>query len=346
MTRGNGTLWTAVDDLLARADLEGILANKLGPLEARRLRLRGDPVPKRLAAEEQFARASMMAAIPLLGRIREIVDGPLLLLKGPEIACRYPDRARSFVDIDLLVEDGHRVHDALRAGGFAEVDDPELFRDHHHLRPLQLPGLWLQVEIHLRPMLPEQAEAPLAEIFEAAVPSSLAVDGISAPRAEHHALMLAAHAWGHEPLGRLRDLIDVAAVVEIADETELARSAKRWGMDQVWRTTAAASAALLEGGRTPMALRVFGRHLATVRERTVLENHLLRWLHSFWELPFRQALLRTSGVLRQELLPDPGESWRDKFLRVRSALLHPSRSMTEHTEGWRGELESGKAGEQ
>ena len=83
MTRGNGTLWTAVDDLLARADLEGILANKLGPLEARRLRLRGDPVPKRLAAEEQLARASMMAAIPLLGRIREIVDGPLLLLKGP-----------------------------------------------------------------------------------------------------------------------------------------------------------------------------------------------------------------------------------------------------------------------
>ena len=95
-----------------------------------------------------------------------------------------------------------------------------------------------------------------------------------------------------------------------------------------------------------MAIRVFGRHLATVRERTVLENHLLRWLHSFWELPFRRALLRTGGVLRQELLPQPGEAWRDKLVRVRSALLHPSRSMTEHTEGWRGELESGKAGEQ
>ena len=227
------------------------------------------------------------------------------------------------------------------------MDDPELFRDHHHLRPLQLPGLWLQVEIHLRPMLPDQAEAPLAEIFEAAVPSSLAVDGISAPRAEHHALMLAAHAWGHEPLGRLRDLIDVAAVVEIADETELARSAKRWGMDQIWRTTAASSAALLDGGRTPMALRVFGRHLATVRRADSAResSSALAALLLGAAVPAGAAPAPAECV-RQELLPDPGEPWRDKFLRVRSALLHPSRSMTEHTEGWRGELESGKAGEQ
>jgi hypothetical protein len=346
MTTENGGLWAAVDDLLAHADLEGVVANKLGPLAARRLRLRGEPVPERLAREQQLARAAFMTAVPLLGRIRELVDGPLLLVKGPEVACLYPDRARSFVDLDLLVEDGRAAHAALRANGFVEVDDPELFLDHHHLRPLQAPGLWLKIEIHLRPMLPEGAEAPLGEIFEAAVPSALAIDGISAPRPEDHALMLAAHAWGHEPLGKLRDLIDVAAVADLADEAELARSAKRWGMERIWRTSAEAEAAVLGSGRTPMALRLFGRHLPAVRERTVLENHLQRWLHSFWERPFRQALLQTGGALRQELLPEPGESWRDKLLRAKSALLHPRRSMTEHTEDWRGELESGGAGEQ
>lgn len=346
MTRETARLWAAVDDLLAHADLDGILANKLGPLEARRLRERGEAVPERLVGEDRFARAAIMTAIPLLGRIREVVDGPLLLLKGPEVACLYPNRARSFVDIDLLVPDGRLVHGALRADGFVEVDDPELFVEHHHLRPLQAPGLWLAVEIHLRPMLPEGAEAPLAEIFEAAVPSLLGIDGISAPRAEHHALMLAAHAWEHEPLGRLRDLIDVAAVAGEADETELAQSARRWGVDRIWRTTAEASAALLDGGPPPMALRVLGRHLLPVRERTVLENHVLRWLYPFWELPLRQALRRSRGALRQELLPDPGESWRHKLVRVKSALLHPTRSMTEHTEGWREELEGGNAGRQ
>jgi hypothetical protein len=158
--------------------------------------------------------------------------------------------------------------------------------------------------------------------------------------------MLAAHAWGHEPLGTVRDLVDVAAVAELADEAELARTAKRWGMERIWRTTAEANAAVLGGGRTPTAVRLFGRHLPAVRERTVLENHLQRWLHSFWELPFRQALLQTGGSLRQELLPEPGESWREKLVRAKSALLHPRRPMTEHTEGWRGELESGNAGEQ
>jgi hypothetical protein len=46
------------------------------------------------------------------------------------------------------------------------------------------------------------------------------------------------------------------------------------------------------------------------------------------------------------LLPEPGESWQHKLLRVKSALLHPTRSMSEHTEGWRDELESGNAGRQ
>jgi hypothetical protein len=341
----SGPLWAAVDRLLARARLDGILAHKLGPLAADRLRRLGEPLPPELEAEERLARAARLTAIPLLGRIREIADGPLLLLKGPEVACLYPGHARSFADVDLLTPDAVGLQESLKAAGFVEVDDPELFRDHHHLRPLQAPGLWLKVEIHLRPLLPRRAvSAPIEELVEAAVPSAVGVEGILAPRAAHHALMLAGHDWVHDPLHTLRDLIDVAAVAEHAGSDELMRSARAWGMERVWRTTAAATRALLGEERRPLALRLFGGHLLQVRERTVLDNHVQHWLHSFWELPFRQALFATGRALKEEALPAPGESWNAKLVRVRNAVLHPNRSMSAHTSSWREDVDSGRGG--
>jgi Uncharacterised nucleotidyltransferase len=338
-----GSPWHAVDSILAGASLDGILAHKLGPLAAHRLRRLGEPVPPELEAEEQLVRAARLTAIPLLGRIREIADGPLLLLKGPEVACLYPGGARSFADVDLLTPDGIDVQESLKAAGFVEVDDPELFLDHHHLRPLQAPGLWLKVEIHLRPMLPRGAASPPVEqLVEAAVPSAVGVEGILAPQPVDHALILAGHGWVHEPLHTLRDLIDVAAVAQYADSAELARAARAWGMERVWRTTTGATRAVFGGGQRTAALRLFGGHLPHARERTVLDNHLQRWLHSFWELPFGRALLATGSALRQELLPAPGESWRGKFVRVRNAVLHPRRPMSAHTASWRGDVEGGR----
>ena len=333
-------IWQAVDGLLERASVEGVLAHKLGALAARRLRRRDEPVPPELQAEEQLARAAFLTAIPLLGRIRECAGGPLVVIKGPEVASLDPGRARSFVDLDLLTVDGRAVHAALVQAGFVEVDDPELFRDHHHLRPLQVPGLWLKVEIHLRPMLPDGVVSPpIDEIIEAALPSATGVDGISGPHPVHHALMLAAHGWVHEPLHTLRDLVDVAAVAAQADETELAATARAWGIERIWRTTERASRALLGGGDTTAALRLFGRHLTGVRERTVFDNHLQRWLHSFWELPFHRALLATGTAFEQALLPEPGESWREKLVRVRHAVLHPGSAMSSHTADWRRDVD-------
>jgi hypothetical protein len=340
-----GTLWQAVDGLLARSRLDGILAHKLGALAALRLRRLGEPLPPQLAAEEQLARAAWLTAIPLLGRIRQIAAGPLMLVKGPEVACLYPGRARGFADLDLLTPDGMRVQESLKAAGFVEVDDPELFRDHHHLRPLQAPGLWLKVEIHLRPLLPRGAAAPpVDELLEAAVPSAVGVEGILAPRPVDHALILAGHGWEHDPLHTLRDLIDVAAVAEHADPVELARTARAWGMERVWRTTAGATGALFGGGRRTAALRLFGGHLAHVRERTVLDNHLQHWLHSFWELPLGRAFLTTGTALKQELLPAPGESWHAKIVRVRNAVFHPRRPMSSHTASWREDVERSHRG--
>lgn len=82
-------LWDATDDLIAGATLPGILAHKLGPLAAKRLRRLGEPVPGPLVLEERAASLSMLTAIPLIERVRAGCDGALVLIKGPEVARLY-----------------------------------------------------------------------------------------------------------------------------------------------------------------------------------------------------------------------------------------------------------------
>ena len=336
MTESPGGIWSAVDRLLQGADADGILHHRLGALAARRLRRLGEPVPPALNAADRAAATSALLTRPLLERIRSSCDGPLVLIKGPEVARLYPGGARNFSDVDLLVLDPRRVHDALKASGFVEVDDPELFVDHHHLRPLRSPSFGLKVEIHLALPWPDGIGSPaLREIVDAAGPSQTGVEGISAPDASHHALILAAHAWVHDPLGTLRDLVDVAAVAAAVPASELDRTARAWGLDRVWRTTSGVAGALLDGRPQPLPLRVWARHLEHVRERTVLENHLERWLHSFSELPPAAALGATAAVLRQEFLPTPGEPWRHKLIRVAHAFRHPRAPLSSHIADWR-----------
>lgn len=342
MALSSETLWRTVDGMLAQADVGGVLAHQLGPLAAYRLRRLGQTVPAAFLPEEQIARTAVMTSIPLLRRVRDLADGPLVLAKGAEVAWLYPGRARSFGDIDLLAVESGALHQSLRAAGFVEVEDPDDPLDYRggeyrHLQPLQAPRLWLQIEIHRQPIVPDAVQPPpLAEVVEAAGPSALGVEGISAPHPVHHALMLAGHAWeDRRPLHILRDLIDVAAVAQHASESELARTARAWGIAKIWRTTYGAAMALFGDGRPTAALRLFGRHLPTVRERRVLDNHLQRWLYPFWELPFHQALLTIPGTLRKELLPQPGESWSTKLHRTKHAVVRPGRTMSVHTESWR-----------
>jgi hypothetical protein len=328
-------IWASVDRLLARAEVGGILAHKLGPLAARRLRGLGEPVPPSLAAPERAAAISMMVATPLLERVRASCDGPLVLIKGPEVAAMYPGAARTFSDLDLLTLDTDGVHRSLRSSGFIEIDDPELFVDHHHLRPLKWPALGLKVEIHSGLPWPESGRRPgLQEVVEGAGHSATGVEGISVPDPIHHALILAAHAWVHDPLGKLRDLADVAAVAAGASKHELDAVARAWGIHRVWRATDEAAAFLLAGGPLPLPVRLWARHLPLVRERTVLENHLERWLHGFSEQSAPRALLATVGVLRQELLPEAHETWRDKAIRVTDAVRHPTAPLSSHMSAW------------
>ena len=317
----SNTLWTAVGALIDGASTDGVLAHKLAPLAAGRRRAAGEPVPEAFAAEERAASFAALSAVGLLRRIRELGDGPIVLLKGPEVAALYPQNGRRFGDIDVLHPDALGLHRSLREHGFVEVETPFDHREHHHLEPLRWPVIPLYVEVHASPNWPQGIPAPpVAEILEAAVPSVVGIDGLSAPSKLHHALLLAAHSWAHEPLQTLRDLIDVTVLAAGEDPADLHRAAASWGLGRVWDTTRRAIDALFFDGRPSTALRIWGRHLPAVRERTVFESHLQAALHPFWERPLGPALAESLTAIRADLVPAQGESWGMKLGRVPLAI--------------------------
>jgi len=195
----------------------------------------------------------------------------------------------------VLTDNAEAVQRALLAQGFVEVDDPDLdVLPEHHLPPLQWPTIGIEVEVHTSPNWPRHGRRPpLREILDASVPSCLNIGGVSTPAPLHHSLILASHAWQHEPLRTLRDLIDIAAVSAHADEYELDLTAEAWGVGRLWRTTNRAIEATFYGGRKTLPLRSWARHLESVRERSRVESYL-EWLsHGFWGMPLHMAPLET-----------------------------------------------------
>jgi len=326
--------WEAADRLLDTMSTDAVRLHRVAPLAARRLKRLGRAVPQLFLHEERAARAAMMVLPSLLRRIREAYDRPVLVIKGPEVAARYPDAARSFDDLDLLVEDARGAQRALLAAGFVEVPDPT---DHyvgiHHLPPLVWPELPLKIELHTRPKWPRYLPAPPVQpLFDEAVTSFCAVDGIDAPAAHHHALIVAAHAWGHTPLRDLRDLLDVAATAREADEADLRRAAHEWRIDRLWDATRSTVEWRLYGGRRPIAVALWARQLIDLREATVLEGHLVRWASPLWALPLRRALPVSLQRVFSDLRPEAGMSWSEKRRSVFRAVRHAFLSKSKH--GW------------
>jgi hypothetical protein len=322
-------LWRSVERLLERADVDGIRTHKLGALAAWHRRRRGEPVHPSLAVDERGAAVARLIAPKLLELVRAGCDGPLMLLKGPELARLYPGHARLFVDLDVLVPDAPAVQRALLRAGFVAVG--KFYEDAQHLRPLKWPALSLNIEVHKRPSWPKRLAPPrVDEILEAAQSSGCGVDGIVAPLPAHHALMLAAHAWKENPLGTMRDLVDIAAVSADTPETELERMASSWGLRRIWSATRETTEALLGGHPLPRPIRIWARHLETVRERTVLEHLLREWLQAFSKQPPRLALAETRDIMRRQLSLGPGQDWVTKVKSISRAFRHRQRSISAH----------------
>jgi hypothetical protein len=157
-------------------------------------------------------------------------------------------------------------------------------------------------------------------LFEAAVPSETGIAGLEAPSPQHHALLLAAHGWRHEPLQSLRDLADVALMSATEDDQELRRQAEAWGLRRIWETTRRAGDSALFGAPRTWPLRTWARHLRAVRERTVLEVHVQRIASPYWGLPPSAATVAAARGLVTTLTPVEDESWREKARRIPHAL--------------------------
>ncbi|HKH18651.1 MAG TPA: nucleotidyltransferase family protein, partial [Solirubrobacteraceae bacterium] len=326
-------VWAAVDRLVDRHErLDDLRTHRIHLLAARRWRAAGRPVPAEIRLDERRSVVAALAAPVLLRRVREAYDGPLIVLKGPEVAAHYPDPAlRPYGDLDLLVPDPHDAQRALAAAGFVALGDPRFYENIHHQRPMAVHGLPLSVELHSMPKWPDGFAPPRTEeLFEAAIPASLGVDGLGTLSRAQHALVLAAHSWAHDPLRRVGELVDIAAMSHGLDSGELRSLAARWGLRGIWDATAAAAGALLEGRGTSLPLRTWARHLPAVRDRTVLESHLERWLSMFWSLPPRKALVEVGGVLARELRPAPGETPSAKLSRARLAVRNARVSHANH----------------
>jgi hypothetical protein len=256
----------------------------------------------------------------------------LLLLKGPEAAMAYPDPAlRPYGDVDLLVADSRAAQLALIAAGFEPVGDEGRYVGLHHMRPLRLRGVPLLVEIHHSPKWPEGHEPPRnAELLELGVPARCGVDGILSLPPAHHAVVLAAHAWAHSPLEHLRHLLDVALVAGDAEGTNWDRLADRWGASRFWQATVDTLNAIFGGAPSPLMLRLWGRHLAPVRERTVFEKHVTSWLSPLWCFPPWDGLREAAAAFVSDLRPSHGEPWREKLVRTRLALANASVGASRH----------------
>lgn len=326
-------LWRSVDRLIDRASsVADLRAHRLHLLAVARYRSTGREVPGELLEATRQATLASFAAPLLLEHIREVVDGPIMILKGPEVAARYPTPTlRPFGDLDLLVPDPIAAQRALIAMGFTLVGDERLYREIHHLRPLHYRSYPLIIEIHARPKWIETGHGPaVGELLEAAVPAAVGVDGILAPAPEHHVLLLAAHSWAHAPLGQLLQLIDIAALRAESASDELEALARTWKLEPLWSLTSAAADALLLGGSKPWPVYVWARHLQRVRHRTVLETHLARWLAGFSVLPFWRACAASARAIARDLTPLPGEPWRVKLRRTRRAVGNAFVRRAEH----------------
>ena len=311
----------------------------LGPLAARRLRLAGEDVPERLLREERAGRTAVLVAPALLKRAREAYAGRLLLVKGPELAARYPDAARRFTDLDLVAEDADEAQAALLAAGFQlqkrKQWPPEGYDDvrrpHYHLHPLEWPGLALRIEIHKHVKWPEGLRPPRnEELFEAATSSVVGIEGVDTPHRHHHAVVLASHAWGEIPMRKLRQLVDVLAFVEDGDRDELRLLAGSWGIERGWSSTLAVGDWYFRDAPEPRLVGVWAPYLRELREPTVLEMHVQEWLSPFWLTAPKTAIRKALRAALRDLQPAPDQTWGSKLRQMVRAIAHARSSKSEH----------------
>jgi hypothetical protein len=278
-----GDLWSALDRIIAAApDANSLRLHGLGPIAAWRMRQRGEAVPPDIERLAMGAAYASVTATPLLQKVVDILQEPVLVLKGPEVARLYPERTlRTYGDLDLLVADLPSAERRLIEAGFFELMPGKKIEGHHHDSPLGLGSMALKIELHRDPGWLRWLTPPAdRELFQTAVPSVTGVANTYALPDEQLALYLASHAWRHGPYTSLVHLIDIELVRQRTDPERLQELARLWGIEKVWASLCEMIdwAIYQLGESTPAAVhRWWARHLEATRERNLLEFYLASW---------------------------------------------------------------------
>ena len=312
-------IWRRVDALVERAaKVSDLHRHRLHLYAAWRWRSLGRAVPDELLTLERGATAVRLAIPGVVRRVREAYDGPMALLKGADVAAYYPrPELRPVWDLDLLVLDADYVHRKLLDFGFAESTSL-LPAEHHHLQPLVWPGFAGNVEIHSAPNWPLWLVPPrVDELLAVATTESALGHGILALPPAHHAIVLAAHLWRDDPMGRLGQLLDMCLMAEAAEPGALDSLVRRWGVERLWRTTQAAAARVLRDEQNqPLGVRMLTQSLESMRERTLIESRFFEVSSPFFAFEPTVAVATAVRNVLPSLQPAPNESWGTKLRRT------------------------------
>jgi hypothetical protein len=301
------SIWPRVYDIVDRhPDRDALRRHGLLPMAIAHWRRTGRPISYELEVERAAAAALLIEANHLVVRLASAHESPFLVFKGPEMSARYPDpTVRMLKDVDVLVRDADRVHDQLVCAGWQEMTGPAVLRwydDIHQTHPLVVPGMTLPLELHRRPNWPSWGSAPpIDELFEAAQPSVVGVDGALAPSTEHHALLVLAHSWWHQPFEQLSQLVDFALLLEQSDAAVLRSTARRWQLGELLDVAVRTVDSILLGrGQAPLVVRWCAPHLRCLGQVSPLRQQVNRYAASFFVArPTEAARAAVEGVGRR-----------------------------------------------
>jgi hypothetical protein len=187
---------------------------------------------------------------------------------------------------------------------------------HHQLSPLVDPKYGVTVEIHRRPNTGSLGRfVTVEQCFADSVESSTGVTGVRAPSPEHHFIFHLAHAWADRPLGRIRDLIDLALLSAELGGPEIARStSKRFGVSRVWDATVSAQQSILYGQDPKPMVYLLSHHMTSIFNPS--KDVFRRFATPLWadsvsesgRIAYRELVRLTVG--------NPGESFLKKITRT------------------------------
>jgi hypothetical protein len=210
----------------------------------------------------------------MIREVRALVDGPMVLMKGIEVAQLYPESwRRDFVDVDILVGDVEAADVALRRAGFGAFQSASTLPGYHQTAPLVRSDNPVTIELHRRPSSPRWAHFPSQEVIAQSRPSRTGIDGVMRPRDDHHVLIVAWHFW-RDGAHRARDLVDLHLLRQQTSDGDIEATADAWQVGKVWRATRVLLDALEDDGDSvPRAFRAL-LNLGPVSHR---DRRLRQW---------------------------------------------------------------------